>query len=98
MWAVSEDTSADLSDSAEVSRILPVKHPPDQTLETMEIFLRGIVLGLTQGDIEDSLEQWLSTEEGRDCMIPSVELRYQTYDSESKIDAMLINSEAILNS
>ena len=75
-----------------------MKHPPDQTLETMEVFLRGIVLGFTQGDIEGALEQWLSSEEGRDCMIPSVELRYQTHNSESKIDAMIVNSKAILKS
>ena len=51
-----------------------------------------------QGNIEDDLKEWLSTDEGRDCRIPSTELRYETYDSESKIDAMLINSEAIHNS
>ena len=43
-WAASEEKFADLCNDAEVSRILPVKHPPDQTLDTMEIFLRGIVL------------------------------------------------------
>ena len=49
LWAVNEETFADLCDSAELSRILPVKNPLDQTLETMEILLRGIVIGFTQG-------------------------------------------------
>ena len=98
LWAVSEETFANLCTSAELSRILPVKHPPDQSLETMEIFLRGLVMGFTQRDMEDDLEEWLSTEEGRDCRPLSVELRYQMHDSESKIDAMLTCSGAILDS
>ena len=44
------------------------------------------------------MEEWLSTEESRDCRPPSAELRYQIYDSESKIDAMLTSSRAILDS
>ena len=53
LWAVSEETFANLCTSAELSRILPVKHPPDQSLETMEIFLRGLVMGFTRRDMED---------------------------------------------
>ena len=98
LWAVSEETFANLCTSAELSRILPVKHPPDQSLETMEIFLRGLVMGFTRRDMEDDLEEWLSTEEGRDCRPPSAELRYQMHDSESKIDAMLTCAGAVLDS
>ena len=98
LWAVSEETFANLCTSAELSRILPVKHPPDQSLETMEIFLRGLVMGFTRRDMEDDLEEWLSTEEGRDCRPPSAELRYQMRDSESKIDAMLTHAGAVLDS
>ena len=64
----------------------------------MEIFLRGLVMGFTRRDMEDDLEEWLSTEEGRDCRPPSAELRYQMQDSESKIDAMLTCTGAVLNS
>ena len=61
--------------------VVPVKHPPDQSLETMEVFRRGMVIGFNQGNVDRALEQWLDTEEGRDRKIPSVELRYQTHDS-----------------
>ena len=98
LWAVSEETFANLCTSAELSKILPVKHPPDQYLETMEIILRGLVMGFTRRDMEDDLEEWLSTEEGRDCRPPSAELRYQMHDSESKIDAMLTCTGAVLDS
>ena len=57
LWAVGEETFANLCSSAELSRILPVKHPPHQSLETMEIFLRGLVIGFTQSYIEDDLEE-----------------------------------------
>ena len=98
LWAVSEETFANLCTSAELSRILPVKHPPDQSLETMEIFLRGLVMGFTRRDMEDDLEEWLSTEEGLDCRPPSAELRYQMHNSENKIDAMLTCTGAVLDS
>ena len=98
LWAVSEETFANLCTSAELSRILPVKHPPVQSLETMEIFLRGLVIGFTKGDVEDDLEEWLSTEEGLDCRPSSAELRSQMHNSENKIDAMLTCTGAVLDS
>ena len=95
-WAVGDRQFKDLCEDARLTDILPVKHPPDQSLETMEIFLRGLVIGFSRGNVDKDLEQWLNTKEGKDHKIPSVELQYQTFDSETKIDAMLINSSSIL--
>ena len=95
-WAVGDEQFKDLCEDARLTDILPVKHPPDQSLETMGIFLRGLVRGFSQGNVDKDLEQWLNTKEGKDHKIPSVELQYQTFDSETKIDAMLINSSSIL--
>ena len=55
-WTVDKERFDNLCESAGLSAILPVKHPPDQSLETMAIFLRGMVIGFSQGNLDRLLD------------------------------------------